>query len=140
MVRVDLKRLLGVHVARSLVAVGESLCFLDLLHLGRVTVLGCEDVQGRVNQFLGENDLLGVKFCLAVLVDPVEQRHVHLLQLLKLPLSNLALLLKDLYVQLCNRFNLTLLVLREMLGSVFIDGVVKDEHLIAFRLILLKNR
>ena len=69
---------------------------------------------------------------------PVGQRLVHLLELLKLLFGDL-IIVENLDILLGDGLNLTLLVLAEVLGGKLVDGVVKDEYLVALLSVLLQN-
>jgi len=119
---VNLKRLLSHHVPRSFLVVLESLSLVDLLHLGGETVLAGEDEERRIVELLRDSDLLNL--LAEVLLEPIGKWLVHFLQLLGLLLGVLIRAFENADIVLSNRFDLTFLVLSQVLGSELINGVV----------------
>lgn len=100
----------------------ESLSLVDLLHLGGETVLAGEDEERRVVELLRDSDLLNL--LAEVLLEPIGKWLVHFLQLLGLLLGVLIRAFENADIVLSNRFDLTFLVLSQVLGSELINGVV----------------
>lgn len=119
---VNLKRLLSHHVPRGFLVVLESLSLVNLLHLGRETVLAGEDEERGVVELLRDSDLLNL--LAEVLLEPIGKRLVHFLQLLGLLLGGFIRAFKNADIVLSNRFDLAFLVLSQVLGSELINGVV----------------
>ena len=117
--------------------VGESLSFVDFLHLGRVAVLRCEDEQRSVHELVRDGNFLNI--LAKVVLVPVSQRLVHLLKLLGLFLGDL-IVVENLDVFLRDRLNLTLFILTQVLSGELIDWIVKDKHLVTLLNVLGKDR
>lgn len=137
MVRVDLHGLTSHHVARNILTLLEGLGLVDLLHLGGVTELSGENEEGLVPKLRGDRDLGNV--VTKVLLPPISERFVHLLEFVVLFLVKCAVV-EDVQVVLRDRFDLLLLVLAHVLEDKLVDGVVEDENLVAGFDVAFKDR
>ena len=117
--------------------VGESLGFVNFLHLGGVAVLRCENEQRSVHKLVRNGNFLNVLAKMGLV--PVGQRLVHFLKFLGLFLGDL-IVVENLNVLLRDRLNLSLFVLTQVLSGELIDWIIKDQHLVTLLDVFGKDR